>query len=221
MLRILTALTTGLAILAVATVATAQTTKPTQTTTTQATSPTSSSTQGAFDKLSLGNQKIAQALYDAQPSNTQRSGSTATTTKTYSLDQIAAMKEHRGWGVVFKDMQANGQIPSDVKNLGQLVSGKYQSQSGTSGGTTITSGSGRSQVVGNSGKPNAGRSVKGHFDDDASTGGQGAQYGDNSGRGSLSSGSGRGYGYGQGGSSGSSASSGGPGNSGQGGGHGK
>jgi len=219
MLRILTALTTGLAILAVATVATAQTTKPTQTTTTQATSPTSSSTQGAFDKLSLGNQKIAQALYDSQPSNTQQSGSTATTTKTYSLDQIAAMKQHRGWGEIFKDMQANGQIPSDVKNLGQLVSGKYQS--GTSGGTTITSGSGKSQVIGNSGKPNAARSGKGHFDDDASTGGQGAQYGGNSDRGSLSSGSGRGYGYGQGGSSGSSASSGGLGNSGQGGGRGK
>ncbi len=198
MLRTLIAFTTCLAILTVATVATAQTT-----------APTSSSNPGAYDKLSLGNQKIAQALYDAQvkPSGTTTSTSSIQP-KTYTLDQIAAMKQHKGWGEVFKEMKANGQLPPDVKNLGQLVSGKYHPQSGTS--TTITSASGRSQVVG---KPEHGnKSGKGDMDSD----GAGSNYG----RGSDSSGSGRGYGYGHGDSSGSSAGTGGSGMS-HGGGHGK
>lgn len=162
----------------------------------QTTTPAPSPNQGAFDKLPPGNQKIAQALYDAQSKNS--------TTKPLARDDIAAMKQHRGWGEIFKDMQKNGQIPPDVKNLGQLVSGKYRPQSGTSGGTTITSGSGKSQVVDNRGKPEfAGKSGKGRFDDDASAGGQGYSYRDNSGRGSFSSGPG------------------GPGNSGHGGGRGK
>ena len=113
------------------------------------TSPTSSPNQGAYDKLSAGNQKIAQALYDGQ----QQSGTTKPlTTKQYSLDDIAAMKQHKGWGEIFKEMKASGQIPADVKNLGQLVSGKYRTQSGTSGSTTITTASGRSTVVGHKGK---------------------------------------------------------------------
>lgn len=214
MLRILIALTTCLGILAAATVATAQTATPTQTTTptqskgmtkpatpTQPTTSTSTSKQGPFDKLSPGNQKIARALYDGQvkPSGTTSSTS-VTQPKPYSLDQIAAMKQHKGWGEIFKQMKANGQIPPNVKNLGQLVSGKYHS--GTS--TTITSGSGRSQVVG---KPEHGsKSGKGQMDSDSAGG--------NSGRGSQSSSPG-------GGSSGSGAGMSRPGVSGQGGGRGK
>ncbi|MBI3030600.1 MAG: hypothetical protein HYY64_13915 [Candidatus Rokubacteria bacterium] len=105
-----------------------------------------------YDKLSPGNQKIVDALYDAQPtpSAAPSSGSTA---NSLSKDDIAAMhQEGKGWGVIFKDMKANGQLPPDVRNLGQLVSGKYQPQSGTSGSTTITTASGKSQVVG---KPDA------------------------------------------------------------------
>jgi hypothetical protein len=162
----------------------------------QTTTPAPSPNQGAFDKLPPGNQKIAQALFDAQSKNG--------TTKPLSRDDIAAMKQHRGWGEIFKEMKANGQIPPDVKNLGQLVSGKYHPQSATPGGTTITNGSGKSQVVDNRGKPEfAGKSGKGRFDDDASAGGQGYSYHDNSGRGSFSSGPG------------------GPGSSGHGGGRGK
>src|SRR3990170_2027277 len=155
-----------------------------------------------YDKLSPGNQKIVDALYNAQPKSTTTStGSTSTTTPTYlSKDEIAAMhQDGKGWGVIFKDMKADGQLPPDVRNLGQLVSGKYQPQSGTSG-------SGKSQVVG---KPDAaGKPGKGHFDDEGSSGAQGSTYRDNSGRGSLSSGPGRGNGYGRGGS-GSGASAGG------------
>ena len=169
-------------------------------TTTQPTTTSSNPNEGAFDKLSPGNQKIARALYEGQA---QPSGSTTTTTNPLSLDDIAAMKQSgKGWGVVFKEMKASGQIPPDAKNLGQLVSGKYQPQS-TSGSTTITSASGKSQTTGKSGK--------GHFDDSASGGSQGSS--------GVSSGSGKGYGHGS--SSGPSASAGRGENSGHGGGRGK
>jgi hypothetical protein len=194
MLRIL--VMTFLALALVVTTATAQTA-----TTTQSTTPTSNPNQGAFDELSPGNQKIARALYDAQPSNTQTSGS-STTSKTYSRDDIAAMKQSgKGWGVVFKDMKAQGYYP-EYKNLGQVISGsKHQGTSGTSGRTTITTASGKSQVIGKSGK--------GHFGDSASGGTRGSS--------GVSSGSGKGHGS----SSGPSSSAGGGGNSGQGGGRGK
>ena len=181
-------------------------------TTTQPTTTSSNPNEGAFDKLSPGNQKIAQALYDAQQTNAQPSGSTSGTStgststapKSYTLDDIAAMKQsgQGGWGKIFKQMKADGHFP-DAKNLGQVVSGKYQPQSGTSGSTTITSGSGKSQVIGKSGK--------GHFDDGASAGTKGSS--------GVSSGSGKGYGHGS--SSGPSAGAGRGGNSGQGGGRGK
>jgi len=55
---------------------------------------------GAFDKLSPGDQKIARALFEAQKTN----GGTAPLTR----DQIAARKQHTGWGEVFKQMKAQG-----------------------------------------------------------------------------------------------------------------
>ncbi len=61
------------------------------------------------------------------------------------------MKPHRGWGEIFKQMQQQGQIPPNVKNLGQLVSGRDRVTSGTSETTTITTASGKSQVVGTPG----------------------------------------------------------------------
>lgn len=193
MLRIL--VITLLALPVVVTAAGAQTATTTQSSTTQSTGTTTSSpNEGAFSKLSPGNQKIAQALYEAQQTNAQPSGastsSTSTAPKTYTLDDIAALKQsgQGGWGKIFKQMKAEGHFP-DAKNLGQLVSGKYQPQSGTSGSTTITSASGKSQVAGKPGK--------GHLDDGASSGQDSA---------SVSSSSGRGYGHGS--SSGPSASAG-------------
>ena len=67
---------------------------------------------GAFDKLSPGDQKIARALFEAQKTN----GATAPLT----LDQIAAKKQHTGWGEVFKQMKAQGLVTD--KNLGEVVS---------------------------------------------------------------------------------------------------
>ncbi len=188
MLRIL--VITLLALAVVVATAAAETGTPTPTTTTtQSATPTSNPNQGAYDKLSPGNQKIAQALYDAQKTNTQTSSSTSTSLKPMSRDDIAAMKQHKGWGEIFKDLKAKGYY-SEYKNLGQVVS-RAHSQAKSPSGTTITTGSGRSEVVGKSGK--------GYMDDNASAGMSG----------------------GHGSDSGPSTSSGRGGNSGQGGGRGK
>lgn len=169
-------------------------------------------TTTTFDNLSPGNQKIAQALCDAQPG-----GCPATSLpgqKTLTRDQIAGLKQHRGWGEIFKDMKTNEQIPSDVKNLGQLVSGKSKPTSSTAG-TMITTGSGRTHVMG---KPDAaGKSGKGHRDDDGVMDARGAS----AARGTDVSGQGRGYASGQGDSSGSGAGIGRSGFGGHGGGRGK
>jgi len=86
-----------------------------------------STTTGAFDKLSTGNQKVASALFQAQ------SGSTSTP---LTLDEIAAKKQSgKGWGEVFKSMQAQGLVQE--KNLGQVVS-KYNHS--TKGVVTTASG---------------------------------------------------------------------------------
>ena len=78
----------------------------------------------AFDSLSTGNQKIARALFDAQPLG----GETGDPVDgSLTLDDIAQMKQDgTGWGKLFQDLQAEGYIDADAKNLGQLVSGKYQ-----------------------------------------------------------------------------------------------
>ena len=70
---------------------------------------------GAFDKLSPGDQKIARALFEAQPTTQTTNGATPLT-----LDQIAAKKKHTGWGEIFKQMKAQGLVTD--KNLGQAVS---------------------------------------------------------------------------------------------------
>jgi hypothetical protein len=111
------------------------------------------STAGAFDKLSPGNQKIADALFEAQQTSTAPGAP-----KPLSRDDIAAMKlGGRGWGVVFKDMKQQGLVTD--KNLGQAVSRSNHEQhfsSSSAGGTQITTGTGRTFVVG--GRDNAGAS---------------------------------------------------------------
>ena len=106
---------------------------------------------GAFDRLSPGNQKIAQALFDAQQRST-----TPTTATPLSLDDIAAAKQGgQGWGRVFKTMKTQGLV--DEKNLGQAVSRfNHTAHSSKSSTTIITTGSGKTVVVGRgsgSGKP--------------------------------------------------------------------
>src|SRR2546426_7048543 len=91
-------------------------------------SATASTTAGAFDKLSPGNQKVASALSQAQ------NGATSTP---LTLDEIAAKKQGgQGWGEVFKSMQSQGLVQE--KNLGQVVSKYNHSTKGV-----VTTGSGR------------------------------------------------------------------------------
>ncbi|MDH3280929.1 MAG: hypothetical protein OEQ18_07345 [Gammaproteobacteria bacterium] len=101
-------------------------------------------TDGPFAELSPGNQKIARALFDAQPVTAGIGGdqtmplSESGSTENWTLDQIAEAKQHTGWGKLFKEMQEAGAIPEDVKNLGQLVSGKYQPSESPTDPTTMT-----------------------------------------------------------------------------------
>jgi hypothetical protein len=72
---------------------------------------------GAFEQLSPGNQKIARALFEAQPTRLPPGTSPLT------LDQIAARKlshQDGGWGRIFADMRTEGRVTT--KNLGQAVS---------------------------------------------------------------------------------------------------
>ncbi len=119
-------------------------------------------TQGAFDELSPGNQKIAQALCDGQPGGCPQTSSAGQ--KTLTRDQIAAMKQHQGWGEIFKHMKEQGLVQE--KNLGQVISrANHQARSGSSGGTMITNGRGRTQVVEKPEGP--GKSGKDHLENEA------------------------------------------------------
>jgi hypothetical protein len=106
------------------------------------------STAGAFDQLSPGNQKIAQALFEAHLASRPPGTSPALTP-----DDLAALHQSgQGWGNVFKQMQAQGLVQE--KNLGQVVRTypPHQRTPAPSGEIVITTGSGRTVVVGDTGK---------------------------------------------------------------------
>jgi hypothetical protein len=99
--------------------------------------------EGAYSRLSAGNQKIALALFDAQQAHVVPGGNGASTgsapsasvtapaasattpaAKPMTLDQIAAQKQGgHAWGEIFQTMRDQGLVQE--KNLGQVVS-KYQ-----------------------------------------------------------------------------------------------
>jgi len=64
-------------------------------------------------KLSPGDQKIVQALFEGQSQS--KSG-----VQPLNRDQIAALKSSQGWGEAFKDMKSRGLLTQ--KNLGQVIS---------------------------------------------------------------------------------------------------
>jgi hypothetical protein len=93
------------------------------------TSPTGAQTpglvNGAYERMSAGNQKIARALFDAQAAALVPAPP-ATTSKALTLDEIAAQKQNgTAWGQVFSAMKARGLLLE--KNLGQVVS-RYEHQ---------------------------------------------------------------------------------------------
>lgn len=114
--------------------------------------------EGAYSRLSAGNQKVALALFDAQqahtipatngastastasaPSNGAAAPATNATTpsaKPMTLDQIAAQKQGgHAWGEIFQTMRDQGLVQE--KNLGQVVS-KYQRPSAAATAASAT-----------------------------------------------------------------------------------
>jgi hypothetical protein len=84
---------------------------------------------GAYERLSAGNQKIARALFDAQAAvPTPASASASIGSKTLTLDEIAAQKQNGvAWGQVFSAMKSRGLLRE--KDLGQVVT-RYEHQGG-------------------------------------------------------------------------------------------
>ena len=79
---------------------------------------------GAYERLSSGNQKIARALFDAQAIVAVPTPAGAA--RTLTLDEIAAQKRTgTTWGQVFSAMKSRGLVWA--KDLGQLV-GRGESQ---------------------------------------------------------------------------------------------
>jgi hypothetical protein len=79
---------------------------------------------GAYERLSPGNQKIAHALFDAQVAIAV-AGPTSGVRK-LTLDEIAAQRRGgQAWGQVFQGMKARGLLHES--NLGQVVS-RYEHQ---------------------------------------------------------------------------------------------
>jgi hypothetical protein len=93
------------------------------------------STMGVFDRLSVGNQKVARSLHQAQ-----RVGSSATApaspVKALTLDELAARHlSGQTWSTVFREMKAQGLVKE--RSLGQVVStyGHLSETGARSGGT--------------------------------------------------------------------------------------
>lgn len=133
------------------TTTTPTTTTPTTTTPMTTTPTTTTPTTGTYDAMSIGNRKIARALFEAQNTEAPTGGTTTgtgtgtgtttpgtgTTSRTLTLDQIAAMKQNgQGWGQVFKTMQARGLVTE--KNLGQVISQHSKQQASRADTTTAS-----------------------------------------------------------------------------------
>lgn len=134
--------------------------------------------EGAFEQLSPGNQKIARAIEGVQllppdePANGTGEGIAAASAgaSPLTLDEIAAAKlSGQGWGEIFHDMQAQGLV--EARNLGQAVSAFNHQQrvqasvpAAPEGEIVVTTAGGESTVValgrGKSGMAPAGASAK-------------------------------------------------------------
>jgi hypothetical protein len=84
-----------------------------------ATAQTKSMTSApAFDKLSLGNKKVAASLYQAQTAGTSPTGSPI---RPLTLQQIASKRlSGQSWGQIFREMKTQGLVQE--KSLSQVVS---------------------------------------------------------------------------------------------------
>jgi hypothetical protein len=93
----------------------------------------------AFDKLSLGNQKVAASLLQAQTPGTSPTGSPI---RPLTLQQIASKRlSGQSWGQIFREMKAQGLVHE--KSLSQVVS-RYGQVTDSELRTTATGGTGAS-----------------------------------------------------------------------------
>lgn len=163
---------------------------------TTGTTPSTTNTN-TYENLSTGNRKIARALFEAQKTETPTtgtgtSGTGTSTSKSLTLDQIAAMKQSgKGWGQVFKDLQARGLVTE--KKLGQVISRYNHTHQSTRTGEMTTAGN-RTTDSGDvraADGTHRGHGKSGHGDGTKVHGGSGHGSA-NSGHGSTSSGRGSG-----------------------------
>jgi len=101
---------------------------------------------GAYQRLSPGNAKVAMALFEAQvpppvpaPTGSGARATAAKTTppRTLTLDQIAVMRQSgQGWGQVFQSLKTQGLVRD--RDLGQAVSRHEHQQHVVSGGVLTT-----------------------------------------------------------------------------------
>ncbi|MBI3016058.1 MAG: hypothetical protein HYY65_13590 [Candidatus Tectomicrobia bacterium] len=96
--------------------------------------------QGTFDSLPPGEQKIADALFNAQVTNSTEGSPTPLT-----RDDIATMKQSgKGWGEIFQEMKSQGLVQE--KNLGRVVSGSAREHRGASSATRTEAREGKSMT---------------------------------------------------------------------------
>lgn len=104
------------------------------------TKPAAPAPSSAYDRLSLGNQKVASALYQAQ---TPMMGTTA---RPFSLEQIAAKRRSgQGWGQIFRELRAQGLVHE--RTLGQVVARYLQTTDAAPSVVSIDTGGGRSREL--------------------------------------------------------------------------
>ncbi len=112
------------------------------------------SAETTFDSLSTGNQKIVNAIHDAQTS-------TEGSPDYKSLDQIALTKDSGGWGKTYNQMYADGLV--EYRNLGQAISSYNHANkpppSSSTSTTVITTGSGQKITVGGNKPGHFGKSL--------------------------------------------------------------
>ncbi len=111
------------------------------------------SAETTFASLSTGNQKIVNAIHDAQTS--------AEGSETYmSLNDISATKDSGGWGKTYNQMYADGLV--EYRNLGQAISSYNHANkppSSSPSTTVITTASGRQITVGGNKPGHFGKSL--------------------------------------------------------------
>jgi len=89
--------------------------------------PGAPTTARAYDKLSLGNQKVASALYQAQSSVVAAIAANGSTpaSRPLTLEEIAARRRGgQAWGQIFRDMKAQGLVTE--RTLGRVVANYLQ-----------------------------------------------------------------------------------------------